>query len=109
MRGLERPFLDDDSITVYAVTAIGSGTLFPWRDCILESLREWDKTCPYLALHDLSAKGVSVGFLTLSGREIFNIGITSLGQHQVEQILDKKRWQVSPSTTDSADNEFDVA
>jgi hypothetical protein len=88
--GLERNWLDERAIAVYTITQIGSSTLVSWRDSILETLKTWQVDRPYLALHDLSAKGISMGFLAASGREILNVGITRLGQHEVEALLAKQ-------------------
>jgi hypothetical protein len=85
--GLERTWLDEGAIAVYTVTQIGSKTLVSWRDSILETLKKCQADRPYLALHDLSAKGISMGFLAASGREILNVGITRFGQEEVEALL----------------------
>ncbi len=85
--GIERSVLDNGAIVSYSITQIGPSSLIPWRESILKSLKSWPDELPYLALHDLSSKGVSVSFLCLSGREIFNIGITQMGQVQIEKLL----------------------
>jgi hypothetical protein len=85
--GVERSTLEDGAIIKYTITNIGPGSLMPWRETIFKTLKSWPDDRPYLALHDLSSKGVSVSFLCLSGREIFNIGITQMGQIQLEKLL----------------------
>lgn len=85
--GIERSLLEDGSIVSYSISSIGPGSLMPWRESILKTLKGWPDDRIYLALHDLSSKGVSVSFLCLSGREIFNIGITQMGQTQIDKLL----------------------
>ncbi|MBL8154612.1 MAG: hypothetical protein JNM70_10555 [Anaerolineae bacterium] len=85
--GIERGVLEDGAIVNYTISNIGPGSLMPWRESILKTLKSWPDDRTYLALHDLSSKGVSVSFLCLSGREIFNIGITQMGQTQIDKLL----------------------
>lgn len=57
--GVTRRRICDDQITIYTVVGVGIKPTDAWVDGILDEIKEWDVTKPYLSLHDLSRSGTS--------------------------------------------------
>jgi hypothetical protein len=79
----------DRQIVGYRIQSVSQKLLDDWMKLVLTHLDTWDKNQPYLALHDISGKGVSVQYATLSNFELMNIGITAAGRDKSTEIFDQ--------------------
>ncbi len=86
--GITRELLSDGRIVSYTLTSLSVNTLYPWSTVILSSIEAWPKERPYLALHDASAKGVSVPLMGLMGSDLLNVGVTHTAQQRVRDLLE---------------------
>lgn len=84
---LTQQWLIDDGVVKYDLTEINPDVMFRWAKSIIEILENWDDRQPCCLLFNLTHPKVSVGYVLMTNREIFNIGITRTGQNDVEQIL----------------------
>jgi hypothetical protein len=54
-----------------------------WSAVACDVLRDWPAGRPYLALYDLSARGVVINYLDLVKTRMFSLGITEAGEKRV--------------------------
>ncbi len=87
-KGIVCEWYFDHSLVVYRVTEVSQPSIQAWADFVVTTMRNWDKSKPYLALHDMSQPGVSLQFATLVGFDTMNLGITNMGREQAETIVD---------------------
>lgn len=87
--GIIREWFCERRIIGYKITTISQALLNDWKLLILDHLHDWDKSRPYLALHDISAKGVAVQYATLANFELMNIGVTAAGRDEVNELFDQ--------------------
>ncbi len=89
--GITKTYTDQERIVMYAVTHLGVTSLKNWSDDVVACLDRWpDERGPYLSLYDLSSQGVALPFLTLTGYDIYSLGITVAGQKRVNNILQSR-------------------
>lgn len=74
-------------IVVYRLAAMTERIADQWAETVLEIIKQWDKSQPYLALHDLSAAGVSLLYSSLTNFNILNIGIVPHKKLMAEDIF----------------------
>lgn len=87
--GVVREWYRDQSIVLYRLTGVTHEAVENWEKAVLETLRDWDKSTPYLAIHDLSQPGVSLQFAALVNFDMMNIGITMSGRELAEAYFDE--------------------
>lgn len=75
-------------IIAYRLTKVSQAVVTDWMNLALQQLAAWDKKQPYLALHDLSTRGISVQYATLVEFDLMNIGITPAGRDQAQAIFE---------------------
>ncbi len=85
--GLIREWFHTPKIIVYKLTAVSDDIINNWSELVLETLRSWDKSAPYLAIHDLSQAGVSLQYAALVNFDMMNIGVTTAGRVLAEDIF----------------------
>jgi hypothetical protein len=86
--GMVREWYLDRSVVLYRLVGVSIDIVDQWTALVLKTLREWDKTKPYRAIHDLSHGGVSLQFAALVNFSIMNVGVTLEGQSIAEEIFD---------------------
>jgi hypothetical protein len=78
----------DGAILTYKATAISLNLMIAWSQDVLEQIAKWPKDLPCLLLYDLSHHGVSMPYLVLTNRDMYNIGFTELGRKRLNQIFE---------------------
>jgi hypothetical protein len=86
--GLFREWYCEKRLVVYRLATATSTIITAWSDLVINTLETWDKTQPYLALHDISQPGISLQYAMLVEFDTTNIGITAAGRAKAEDILD---------------------
>ena len=87
--GLFQDWYAGHSMVVYRLTLVTQSLIEVWSKIVLDTLTSWDKQRPYLAMHDLSASGVSTIYASLTSYDMMNIVITADGKTAIEQILNE--------------------
>ncbi len=72
-----------DTIVAYVFDSMSPQILQNWSTVALNVLDNWPVGKPYLALYDLSARGVVINYLSLVKIRMFRLGITEAGEEQV--------------------------
>jgi hypothetical protein len=83
--------LDGGKIITYTIEGVNISTLGSWNEAVVAAL---EATSPdathFLALYDLSNKGVAMPFLVLNNYRIYNVGVTPMGQRRVSRVLSNR-------------------
>jgi hypothetical protein len=80
---LELEWYAGDTIIAYVLYSMSPQILQKWSAVALDVLRDWPVGKPYLALYDLSARGVVINYLDLVKTRMFSLGITEAGEKRV--------------------------
>jgi hypothetical protein len=86
--GLVREWYMSRSIVVYKLVAVSEQVVDSWMNLVVDTVKAWDTSKPYLAIHDLSQAGVSLQYAALVNFDMMNIGITMGGRFVVEDLFD---------------------
>ncbi len=84
---LRRAWLNDEMILMYNVTALNIPLMTAWSQDLFEVLETWRPEGQYCFLFDLSLPAVTMTYLAMTRRDVFNIGITRTGQIEFEKFL----------------------
>lgn len=87
--GILREWYNGREVVSYKLTAISPVIVEKWADLVLETIADWPKNKPYLAIHDLSQPGVSLQYAALVKFDMMNIGINDDGRIRAEVEFDK--------------------
>ncbi|MDZ4769292.1 MAG: hypothetical protein SGJ24_09205 [Chloroflexota bacterium] len=87
--GLFQEWYADRKMVAYRLTNVSQALIDAWAGLVITTLQEWDKATPYLAMHDLSAAGVSTIYASLTSYDMLNIGITLEGKVRAETMLNQ--------------------
>jgi hypothetical protein len=87
--GLFQEWYSERRVVAYRLTNVSHAVITAWADLTLTTLTDWDKSRPYLAMHDLSASGVSTIYASLTSYDMLNIGITPEGKQRAEGVLNE--------------------
>ncbi|MCK6580945.1 MAG: hypothetical protein L6Q98_22870 [Anaerolineae bacterium] len=87
--GLYQEWSAERSIVVYRPVCMSQALISAWTAAALATLQAWDRRTPYLALHDLSAGGVSTLFASMTNYDMLNIGVTPGGKIRAESFLNE--------------------
>ena len=87
--GLNRAWYFDKRLVVYQVTKVTPKLLDTWSDLVIQTLTDWPKEHPYLAMHDLSAPGVAMIYASLTSYDMLNLGVTPDGRLRAEEIFNQ--------------------
>ena len=80
---LELEWYAGDTIVAYVLYSMSPQILQKWSAVALDVLHDWPVGKPYLALYDLSARGVVINYLDLVKTKMFSLGITEAGEKKV--------------------------
>lgn len=86
--GLVQEWFLNRQVVVYRLTMVSQTIIDTWADLVVSTVEAWDKSKPYLAMHDLSQPGVSLQYATLVSFDTVNVGVNSKGREAVEAIFD---------------------
>jgi hypothetical protein len=86
--GVKRKWIQNHQIAVYSVEHISVANMVNWSEAVVETLKNWDTSRSYLALHDLSNTGVSLPYLFLSDLDVLNVGVTTTGRRKIETLIE---------------------
>ena len=85
--GLEHKWLEDHQIAAYRVESLSIDVMMEWSNHVMKTLKSWKPDGFYLFLFDISHQGVGSSYLVMTGRDLFNVGITRAGRTQVDQFM----------------------
>ena len=88
--GLTREWYCDKRIAVYSVTSMTTGLVDCWATAASDLIEKWPEKQPYLAIHDLSAKGIALSYLVQVKYDVLNIGISVAGLQSVEKVIARR-------------------
>lgn len=86
---ITREWLSEKRVLRYTIKRMSITDMFDWSHDIDHVLQRWQADQPYLAIYDLLHPGVSVPFLVLADRNIFNLDPSPLGRYRVAKWLDR--------------------
>lgn len=87
--GLTVDWYNGHQVVAYKLEAVSEDIVNKWAKHVMDTLENWDKAHPYLAIHDLSKPGVSLQFAALVNFDMMNIGITMGGRIACESLFDE--------------------
>jgi hypothetical protein len=79
---LELEWYAGDTIVAYVLSSMSPEILQIWSDTALDVLAHWPVGKPYLALYDLSHRGVVMDYLGLVQKKMFSLGVTEAGEER---------------------------
>lgn len=85
--GLTYTWTDDNQVLVYEASAISVYIMFEWSNHIIQMISNWPEGKPLQILYNLSRPKISIPYMVITNRDIFNIGITDVGKAKIQQIL----------------------
>lgn len=88
IKGLVREWYHGKQVVLYRLLMASEETVQRWADLVQDTLREWPRTAPYLAIHDLSQPGVSLQYAALVNFDMMNIGVTLEGRLACDDLFD---------------------
>jgi hypothetical protein len=98
--GLTREWYSERRVVVYKLTAVSEEIVNRWAETVQQTLKDWDKAQPYLAIHDLSQAGVSLQYAALVNFDMMNIGVTMEGRMQTDNLFDlHPEWSAKVAVT----------
>lgn len=80
-------WLQNKQILSYHVEALDAHELIKWSNNIVETIQNWQTKSDYLVLFNLSNTEVSMPFLLLTHRDVFNVGLTTIGKSRIRHHL----------------------
>lgn len=86
--GLVREWYANRTVVLYRLTVATEQSVDAWAQLVQDTLNDWTKTQPYLAVHDLSQAGVSLQYAALVNFDMMNIGVTMGGRLSAEELFD---------------------
>jgi len=85
--GLDLHWHLDRSIVQYVITKVSPHVLNQWSDIVIRNLKNWPEQTPYLALHDLSNRGVGIAYATQVQFDILNLAIRPAARDKAEDLI----------------------
>ncbi|MCL4249015.1 MAG: hypothetical protein KJ065_12790 [Anaerolineae bacterium] len=84
--GITRDWAFDGRIVIYELTAATVATITEWSELAVNTLRDWPKDRPYLALHDISHPGVGLLYMIAAQDSVLNIGVSPGAEKLIQEI-----------------------
>lgn len=98
--GFTREWYYNRRVVMFKVTAANDEIVNCWAETVQQTLAAWDKTLPYLAIHDLSQPGVSLQYAALVNFDMMNIGVTLAGRMKTDELFDTyPEWSAKVAVT----------
>ncbi|PJF21661.1 MAG: hypothetical protein CUN56_09920 [Phototrophicales bacterium] len=91
--GLQFAWLENKCIAAYRVENLAMDVMVEWSDHVINLLKNWQPDGFNLFLFDISTPGIGSSYLVMTGRELFNVGITRAGYTRVEQLMQQRQAQ----------------
>ena len=80
----------DNRVVGYVFSRITAADLETWSATIVQTLQAWPVTQPYLALYDLSSRGVALPYIVGTRHEVFSLGINDIAEETIREIIDQR-------------------
>ena len=95
--GITSERLYDDRVIVYTILSVNLTAINRWSSSAIQTLEDWPKNRPYLALHDISRPGIGLLYVTAVQNDIFNIGVVPEARKRIQEDLLKPNpdWKVA--------------
>lgn len=77
--GLVVDWYNKHEVVAYKLEIVNEDIINKWARYVIDRLENWDKSKPYMAIHDLSKPGISLQFAALVNFDMMNIGVTMGG------------------------------
>ncbi len=90
MAYIDQSWLDEGRIVAYRLSSVMERTWDEWGRMVMENLENWPDDQPYLAVHELNAKGVGLTYAHSNHYDVFKVAITPRNQQDFEQMLESR-------------------
>lgn len=87
--GLTLQWFYDKRLVVYRLTSVSGDVLNIWADTALRIIENTPPGQPYLAVHELSHRGIGLGYSVKVQYNLLNLGVTAAGRERVELFLNQ--------------------
>lgn len=87
--GLTCEWFFERRVVVYKVTRMSQRLIETWADLTCDTIEKWDKSTPYLALHDVSNPGISLQYGVLVNFDLMNLGVTTPGFERALKVFEQ--------------------
>jgi pSer/pThr/pTyr-binding forkhead associated (FHA) protein len=87
---LQNQWIADEQIRNFTIYTVNGQMMEQWSLEVLKMLRHWPAERPIRFLFNLTHPNVSMSYFVLSGRELFNVGVTDKGRAEVLRFLQNK-------------------
>jgi pSer/pThr/pTyr-binding forkhead associated (FHA) protein len=84
---LQTQWIADEQIRNFTVYTVNGQMMEQWSLEVLKDLRHWPVERPIRFLFNLTHPNVSMSYFVLTGRELFNVGVTDKGRAEVLRFL----------------------
>src|SRR5450432_4019882 len=85
-----RTWYSNKHIVGYSFSRITPADLKTWSSTIIQTLEDWPIDQPYLALHDLSSRGVALPYLLGTNYQIFSIGVIETANETIRKMISQR-------------------
>jgi hypothetical protein len=92
--GLHFTWIGDTQILNYEVLSVSPNVMLEWSNHILATLSAWPVGKPIQILFNLSRPRVSIPYMIITNRNIFDLGMTDAGRARLLELL-KNRTDLS--------------
>lgn len=89
--GLDLQWYLEDRIVKYILSNVTTQLLDTWSETVLKLLQNWSDSQPYLAVHDLSDRGVGMSYATQVRFDMLNLAIRQTALDKAEKILSERK------------------
>ena len=83
-------WLFDRRIVAYNIRTLTRASLQQWSEMVYECIEGWPDDQPYLALHDLSFRGVIMPYVTVFGKKALNIAVYPDAEERITALCRSK-------------------
>jgi len=85
-----RTWYANNRIVGYHFSKMTAADLETWSTTIVQTLEAWPVDQPYLALYDLSSRGVAMPYIVGTHHEVFSIGIKESANQAIQNIIKQR-------------------
>ncbi|MCA9905860.1 MAG: hypothetical protein KC547_18520 [Anaerolineae bacterium] len=87
IKGVTGEVVPEGQILTYTLHSPARATLVEWSNVVLESLENWPKDKPYLAVHDISQPGIGMLFCSAVNNDIFQLAVLPETKARIDVLL----------------------
>ncbi|MBL8132291.1 MAG: hypothetical protein JNL42_10575 [Anaerolineae bacterium] len=85
--GITCESLYDGRVIAYTVSSVSRAAINQWSSIAVQTLQDWPKDRPYLALHDISKPGIGLLYAASVDNDIFNVGIVPAARPRIQEEI----------------------